>query len=116
MLIIRFLAIVVGIMALYTTHLNLKRKVFNSLEFAVWSVVWLCLLVVAVAPHAVYSFLGSFGSGYVSDLLMIIAFVVIYSIGFYSYIMFRTQHQAVEKIVREMAFLSKDIDRPNSTK
>jgi len=111
MLIIRFVDLLIGIMALYTTHLNFKRQIFNSLEFLVWSVVWLGLLLVAVAPHTIYFFLETFASGYVSDLLMIIAFVVIYVIGFWSYINYRKQHHALEQVVREMAMLSRNLDR-----
>lgn len=111
MLIIRFFAVVIALLAVYMTHLNLKRKVFNNIEFLVWSSVWFCLLAVAVAPNAVYTFLGLFGSEYVSDLITIIAFIVIYLLGFYSYTFSRRQFNAVEQIVREMAILSSHIKK-----
>lgn len=109
MIVIRFAALVVAVMTLYATHLNLKRKVFNKIEFAVWSGVWLCLLLVSIAPGAVYSLLGAFGTGLLGDLIMIIAFVIIYLVGFYVYILARKQQIAVEQVVREMAILGRDL-------
>jgi len=105
---IQLIAIVVALAAVHLTHLYYKRLHFSKKELLFWGFLWLVFMFVAIFPRSVSPLTGYLGLARPMDLIMIIAFIVLFSLAFYNYVMARKHESALEHLVREIAL--KDID------
>lgn len=105
---IQLLALIVGMSALHLSHLYYKRSHFSKKELFFWAGLWGVFMVIAMFPESVLPLTGYLGLARPMDLIMIIAFIVLFSLTFHNYILGRKLERDIERLVREIAL--RDID------
>jgi len=105
---IQLVAVVVGLLAIYLSTLYNKKKVFGRGEMAFWVITWLALIGVALFPHVVEPLRQGLGLERSMDFIMIVAFIVLFLITFYSYTINSRVERRLEELVRRLAL--KDLD------
>ncbi len=100
---LRIIGVIIGIIAAYMSFVYFKNKLFSIYEYITWTLLWIGFLVVAITPNTFNFLLVTFQLERTSDLIMIIAFIVIYTLGFKNYITNRKLHKKIEDLIREEA-------------
>lgn len=100
---IQLIGIVVALAAVHLTHLYYKRSHFSKKELLFWAGLWLIFMLVAVFPQSVFPVTSYLGLARPMDLIMIIAFIVLFALAFHNYILGRKQERQLERLVRETA-------------
>ena len=103
MILLQIFGIGIALVALYIFHYYLKRKDFNKLEFAIWLIIWLGFIIVIIAPSSFNFLLETFSIYRIMDLIMIVAFIVIYILVFYNYVVNKRIQQKIELLIRKDA-------------
>ncbi len=105
---IQLIGVVVGLAAIHLTYLYYKRTNFTRKELIFWGFIWIAFVFVSVFPRSVSPIVGYLGLSRPMDLIMIIAFIILFILTFHNYIVNRQQKQKLERLVRELAL--KDLD------
>lgn len=100
---IQLIGIVVALAAVHLTHLYYKRSHFSRKELLFWAGIWGVFMVVAMFPQSILPVTGYLGLARPMDLIMIIAFIVLFSLAFHNYVLGRKQERQLERLVREIA-------------
>lgn len=100
---IQLIGIVVALAAVHLTHLYYKRSHFSRKELLFWAGVWGVFMFVAIFPQSVFPLTGYLGLARPMDLIMIIAFIVLFALAFHNYILGRKQERQLERLVRNIA-------------
>ena len=106
---IQLMGVVVGLAAIHLTYLYYKRASFTKKELLFWGFIWLTFIFVAVFPRSVAPIVGYLGLTRPMDLIMIVAFIILFSLAFHNYIVNRQQKNKLERLVRDLAL--KDLDK-----
>ncbi|HAZ28793.1 MAG TPA: hypothetical protein DCY48_03420 [Candidatus Magasanikbacteria bacterium] len=109
MITIQLFGVIIGLSALHLTHLYYKRKHFTKKELIFWLLIWFGFLFIAIFPMSVRPIVGYLHLNRSMDLIMIIAFVIIFGLSFHNYVMNRRQCDKLERLVRELTM--KDITK-----
>ena len=109
---IQLIAVVVGLAAIHLTHLYYKHAHFTKRELLFWIALWCAFIFISIFPHSVSPITGYLGLSRPMDLIMIIAFTLLFSLTFHNYIVNRKQQSQLERLVRELAL--KDVPEKNS--
>jgi hypothetical protein len=103
MMIVRLVALMIGLLSLYMSHLCFKRKTFNRLEFVLWGGTWLGLIILAVAPELAYNSIKMFDILQVSDFIYVVSLIVLFVLSFRLYMSNKEANQRIEGLVRKIA-------------
>ncbi len=109
MISLQLLAIVIGLTALYMTYLYYRRKEFTRFELSTWLIIWLSFIFVSISPRTFDFLLETFAISRTMDLIMIIAFIILFILSFENYITNRRIQRKMESLVRDEAL--KGLDR-----
>ncbi len=100
---IQLICIIIGLAAIHLTHLYYKRFYFSKRELFFWVGLWCIFIVVGLFPQSVLPVSGYLGLTRPMDFIMILAFVVLFSLAFHNYVLGRKQERDFERLVREIA-------------
>ncbi len=103
MITIQFVGVLVALAAIHFTYLYYKRTHFSKKELLFWLTIWLAFLTVTIFPRIMSPIVGHLGLQRPMDLIMIIAFVIIFILTFHNYVTNRRIMDKVESLVREIA-------------
>lgn len=107
---VQLVALAVGLAALHLTYLYYKRAHFSKLELIFWAALWSAFVCSAVFPSALAPVVGYLGLTRSMDLIMIIAFIALFSLAFHSYIATRSHARAIEALIRDGALRNSERD------
>lgn len=105
---IQLIGVVVGLAAIHLTYLYYKRTDFTKKELYFWLFIWLAFVFVAVFPRSVQPVVGYLGLQRPMDLIMLVAFIVLFGLTFHNYVVNRKQESRLNRLVKELAL--KDLD------
>ncbi len=100
---IQLIGIIVALSAIHLTHLYYKRSYFSKKELFFWAGLWCVFMALALFPGSVSPLTGYLGLARPMDLIMILAFIVLFSVTFHNYVMGRTHDRELERLVRTIA-------------
>lgn len=103
MITIQIVGVLIGLAALNLTFLYYKRANFTKRELLFWFFIWIMFIVVALFPKIVTPVVGALGLERPMDLIMIIAFVILFLLSFHNYIITRRQTDKLGRMVQELA-------------
>lgn len=103
MMSLQILAIVIGLTALYMSYLYFRRKEFTRLELLAWVIIWMSFIFVAISPRTFDFLLETFAITRTMDLIMIIAFIILFILSFENYITNHRIQRKIESLIREEA-------------
>ncbi len=100
---IQLIGLAIGIAGVHLSYLYYKRSNFSKKEVCIWCFIWLGFIFVNIFPRSVQPLVGYLGLQRPMDLIMIIAFIVLFSVAFYNYTANRRQQKLIEQLVGNMA-------------
>ena len=104
---IQIAGLLFGLLLMYYSFLNYKRKEFSVKEFSFWSLLWLVFIIVAIFPSVLDPVSKTLNFARTFDLLVISGFLFLMLTVFYTYIITRHNQRKLEAVVREMAIRKK---------
>ncbi len=116
MITIQFVGVLVGLAAIHLTYLYYKRMNFTKKELYFWLTIWIGFILVTLFPRVMQPMVGYLGLQRSMDLIMIIAFVIVFALTFHNYVANRKIMDKVEKLVRELALQGLDKKNEDSPK
>lgn len=109
---IQLIAITFALIALFFTYSNYRRKHFTKTEMVVWFLIWFGFVGVALFPQFFSPFVQQLGFSRLMDFVVIIAFVVLFSIIMHNYLIVHRLEKRIDDLVRKLA-LKKMSDHEN---
>ena len=103
MIVLQIIGVGIALIALYMSYLYLKRNVFNKLEFIIWFIIWFGFMMVTITPSSFKILIETLAIARVMDLIMIVAFVIIYILGFRNYIVGKEHQKRFDLLIRKDA-------------
>jgi len=92
-----------GLFMLYYSFLNYKRKEFSSKEFSLWVILWIGFMIISLFPYILDPLVKTLNFARTFDLLIIVGFISLAAIAFYTHTIARKSQKRIEKVVREIA-------------
>lgn len=100
---LQLVAIIFALWMLYFSYLHYRRHEFTRLEFFLWEILWLGLVVVVVLPHSVQFLLKAFSITRTFDLVVVVAIVILFGVTFRNYVLQKRQAKKLEELIRHLA-------------
>lgn len=98
---IQIVAIIFAIWMIYFSYLHFRRGEFKKIEFFLWQILWLGLILVVVFPVSVKFILDTFSIGRTFDLVVIVGMVVLFGITFRNYVIVKRMEKKMEDFMRQ---------------
>ena len=108
---IQIVGVLFGLLILYFTFLNLKRKEFTSREFIVWALLGLVFIVFSAFPNIIYPLSNLVKLKRPLDLFIVLGFMFLIGAMFYTYSNMRYTQKKLEELVRKLAIEKTDDKR-----
>ena len=103
MLGIQVLGVLFGLFMMYYSFLHFKRNEFTTKEFTFWTVLWVLFIYVTLLPTSLDFIVKSLSLTRPLDFFIIVGFMVLIAMFFYTYTLVRINQRKLEHIVREIA-------------
>ena len=110
MLELRIFGIIIGLIALFMNNLNYKRNILYLPEFILWLIIWIIFILLCITPNSFNIILSTFNLDHTFHLIIILAFIVVYSICYKTYIDNKLIQRKMELLIRELALNENKID------
>ena len=104
---VQILGILFGLFMLYMTFLHRKRNEFTLKEFLAWAVAWIVFMVLTLFPKIIDSVVFRVGFARTLDAYIILGFLFLIGMMFYTYSIVRINQNRIEEIVRKIAIEKK---------
>ena len=88
---------------LYLTFLYYKKNAYDGKGFALWSFIWLVMILLVSFPTTFYGIMETLEIKRTVDFLVIGAFLFFSVLIFYLYVKNKINEQKIEEIVRKVA-------------
>jgi hypothetical protein len=96
-----------GIFMMYYTFLKYKRKEFSSAEYLSWMVLWVAFVLASLFPNWLNPIVVSLSFARTFDFLVIVGFLFVIGMTFYTYTIVNRNRKQVEELVRVVAMRKK---------
>ena len=103
MLGVQIIGVLFALIMLYITFLHKKRKEFTTTEFSFWLILWLMFIYVTIFPTSLNFIVKTMDFTRAFDLLVVIGFLFMISLGTYNYLNGKNNKKKIEEIVRKIA-------------
>jgi hypothetical protein len=100
---VQIVGILFGAFMAYYSFLHFKRKEFNTSILIFWLCVWLGVVVVSVIPKILDPIATTLNFVRVMDLLMVVGFMFLVGVAFYTFSITKKTEKKVEDLVRQLA-------------
>tara|TARA_B100000315_G_scaffold231793_1_gene243464 strand:+ start:838 stop:1179 length:342 start_codon:yes stop_codon:yes gene_type:complete len=103
---LQILCILFSLGAIYFTYVHFRRKDFAAFDFVFWVLIWLGLIVVSVVPSTISAYVQKLGFFRLMDFVVVVAFIVAFSLLIHCYLVAHKTSKNVEKLSREISLKS----------
>ncbi len=104
---IQILGILFGFFMMYYTFLQYKRREFTIKEYSFWFAFWAAFVVVTLFPQILDPLLKTFSIARTLDFFIIMGFLFLTFVIFYTYTLMRKNQRKLEEVVRNIALKRK---------
>lgn len=104
---IQILGILFGFFMMYYTFLQYKRKEFTIKEYSFWFIFWGVFVIITLFPQVLDPVLDTLNIARTLDFFIIVGFLFLIFVVFYTYTLVRKTQQKLEKVVRNIAINKK---------
>jgi hypothetical protein len=104
---IQIIGVLFGVFMMYYTFLHYKRKEFTIKEYGFWMVLWAVFILVTLYPGVLDPVLESLSIARALDFFIIVGFLFLIGVIFYTYTIVRKSQKKIEEIVRNIAIKKK---------
>ena len=106
---LQIVAIIFALWMIYFSYLHFRRGEFKKIEFALWQVVWLGLVVVVLFPKSVEFILKTFSITRTFDLVVIVGMIILFGVTFRNYVIVKRSEKRMEDFVRKESLNEIDV-------
>jgi len=100
MLGIQILGLLFALFMIYYSFINFKKKDFKKREFVIWLIIWIIFIVITLVPNVLNPIVGSLSLARKMDFYIIIGFMFLIGLEFYSFSIAKKNQKKIEEIVR----------------
>lgn len=100
---IQFLGVIFGLGMMYFTFVKYKRKEISKMEFGVWLIGWIILVLIALVPYALDAVIAPLNFYRRLDFFVVLGFFVLLGLGFFNYSTVKKMEKKLEVFVRREA-------------
>ena len=104
---IQIIGILFGFFMMYYTFLHYKRKEFSVKEYGFWLVLWTVFIVITLFPNILDPILKSLSISRTLDFFIIVGFLFLIGMIFYTYANGKRNQKKLEEVVRKIAIEKK---------
>ena len=104
---IQILGILFGFFMMYYTFLQYKRKEFTIKEYSFWFIFWSVFVAITLFPQILNPVLTTLNIGRTLDFFIIVGFLFMIFVIFYTYTIVRKNQKKLEEVVRNIALKRK---------
>jgi len=104
---IQILGILFGFFMMYYTFLQHKRKEFTIREYSFWFIFWGVFVIITLFPQVLDPVLITLSIGRTLDFFIIVGFLFLIFVTFYTYTIVRKNQRNLEEVVRNIALKRK---------
>lgn len=98
---LQIVAILFALWMIYFSYLHFRRGEFKKVEFVLWQLLWLGLIVVVIFPKSVQFILKTFSITRTFDLVVIVGIIILFGITFRNYVIVKRLERKIELAVRK---------------
>ncbi|PIO03280.1 hypothetical protein COT48_05575 [Candidatus Woesearchaeota archaeon CG08_land_8_20_14_0_20_47_9] len=109
---VQLLGVLFGLMMLYVTFIQHKRRELTFNEWGFWSLLSCVFIVFSLAPGLLDPLVESLEFGRTMDLFTIMGFMFLVGSLFYTYTIVRTDQKRFEELVRALAIRRVKREKP----
>jgi len=106
---LQIVAILFALWMIYFSYLHFRRHEFSRIEFVLWQILWVGLIVVVLLPKSVNFILDAFSITRAFDLVVIVGVVILFGITFRNYVVIKRLERKIEEAVRHEAIQNAQI-------
>ena len=99
--IVQIIGIVIGLGFIYLDYVKFKRREFDTIDFSIWFGIGFAIILAAIFPHYINSFVGEIGFLRALDMFTIFGFMIVLWILFVIYGRVKETNKKVEEFVRK---------------
>jgi hypothetical protein len=100
---IQILGALFGMLMLYVSYMNFKRRDFALVEGLVWMCAWIGFIIVSFFPDIISPLVKTLSLARAMDFFIILGFMFLVASIFYCYTLLRKMQKKMEQIVRKIA-------------
>lgn len=100
---LQLLSLLFGLFMIYWSFFIYKKKVVNLTELIFWAITWSIFILIALFPITTKFFLETFRINRTMDLVMILAFMVLWITSYANYLENKKLKKKLQDLVREIA-------------
>ncbi len=100
----QLIAIIVGIMFIYYSNIQYKKKTFNKLEFSFWFLIWGCLILVSISSAFIISLSKGIIFYRLLDIILVVSIIVLFGLGFKMYKKINENEQKTKELIRKITY------------
>ena len=104
---IQILGILFGFFMMYYTFLQYKRREFTIKEYGFWFLFWAAFVVITLFPQILDPVLSTLHIARALGIFIIVAFLFLILVIFYTYTLVRKNQKKLEEVVRNIAIKRK---------
>lgn len=104
---IQIIGILFGFFMIYYTFLQYKRKEFSISEYVFWLLHWAIFIIFTLFPFILDPLLESLSIARALDFFIIIGFLFLIGMIFYTYTIVKKSNRKIEEVVRKIALKKK---------
>jgi len=104
---IQILGILFGFFMMYYTFLQHKRKEFTIKEYSAWFTFWGIFVIITLFPQLLDPVLNTLSIARTLDFFIIVGFLFMIFVIFYTYTLVRKNQRKIEEVVRNIAIKRK---------
>ena len=101
---IQIVGVLFALFMLYYCFLHYKRREFKAKELAMWIVLWLLFMVVALFPSVIDPLVSASDIARKMDFFIIAGFMFLITLTVYTHFLTKRMEKKIEGIVRKVAF------------
>jgi len=102
---IQIAGVIFGLFMIYYSFLKFKRKEFSNIDCIFWITAWVLLIFLVLFPHSLdFLVKGVLNISRTLDFFIIMGFMFLIGLTFYTYSIVKKLNRRIESIVREVAF------------
>jgi len=100
----QLMTIMLGILFIYYSNIQYKKKLFNRSEFSFWLLVWGGLILVSISSAFIVSLSKPIIFYRLLDIILVVSIIVLFGLGFKLYKKINENEQKTKELIRKITY------------
>lgn len=100
----QLIAILIGILFIYYSNIQFKKKIFSKSEFSFWFIVWGGLILVSISSAFIISLSRGIIFYRLLDIILVISIILLFGLSFKVYKKMNENEQKTKELIRKITY------------